>query len=108
MAKKDKDIHKRVIDQIKADDAKHAKEYPPTGKKPSVGKMAKHVVKKWAKDMNPIKETADSRRKLSKKIADKIEPTTGLRIGSPITKAQRDAASKRRIKRLRKKGNYGK
>ena len=70
--------------------------------------MAKHVVKKWAKDMNPFKETAASRRKLTKKGEDKIEPTTGLRIGSPITKAQRDAASKRRIKRLRKNGDYGK
>ena len=106
MAKKD--IWKQIIDKEKADKAERAKKQKPSGKKPSVGKMAKHVVKKWAKDMNPFKETAASRRKLTKKGEDKIEPTTGLRIGSPITKAQRDAASKRRIKRLRKNGDYGK
>ena len=106
MAKKD--IHKRIIDKEKADKAKHAKEYPPTGKKPSVGKMAKQIGTKYLKELNLFKETAASRRKQTKDIADKIEPTTGLRQGSPITKAQRDAASKRRIKSLRKKGNYGK
>ena len=106
MAKKD--IWKQIIDKEKAAKAERAKKQKPSGKKPSVGKMAKHVVKKWAKDMNPFKETAASRRKLTKKGEDKIEPTTGLRIGSPITKAERDAASKRRIKRLRKNGDYGK
>ena len=108
MAKKDKDIWKEIIDKEKADKAERAKKQKPSKKKKSLLEMGTQAAQKWGKEMNPYKETTTSRRKLTKKIEDKIEPNTGLRQGSPITKAERDAANKRRIKRLRKKGNYGK